>query len=363
MKPINLNHNRIESIDIAKGIGILLMVMGHTGFGDVYDKLINTFHMPLFFFVSGYFYRPNKTRSFKEYLIHQINVLIVPYVAFAFFYEILHYIFTGEISIQYFAKSLLSSNHNRIDVAGALWFLLALFSSKIIYCLLEHRIKGVLNLTIVVTVISLAALTLRKFDIKLPLCIDTALSMLIVIHSGYLLYAYRGKQLLIRFSTLSPIVLILLTVLFFASGLLNDNVLVRRNKFGIEVLYFISCFCGIILTMNISHILSRQSNTLWSKIKDVFSFWGRESIVFLLINELFLFLVSELFIVLGASRDFVAENYWIRGLIVLGAMALMSIVVLFTKKKPLAYFFGKANLIRTKCNKNVNDKKNFLDCH
>lgn len=341
MKTINLNHNRIESIDIAKGIGILLMVMGHTGFGGVFDKLINTFHMPLFFFVSGYFYRPHKTKSFKEYLIHQINVLIVPYIVFALSYEVLHYVFTGEISVQYFVKSLLSSNHNRIDVAGALWFLLALFSSKIIYCLLEHKIKGLLDRTIVVTVISFAALTLRKFDIMLPLCIDTALSMLIVIHSGYLLYAYRGKQLLQKFSTLSPIVLVSLTILFIASGLLNDNVLVRRNKFGIEVLYFISCFCGIILTMNASHMLSRHSNKILSKIKEIFSFWGRESIVFLLINELFLFIVSELFIVLGASRVFVAENYWIRGLIVLGAMVLMSIIALFSKKRPFAYFFGK----------------------
>lgn len=348
MKSINLNHNRIESIDIAKGIGILLMVMGHTGFGDVFDKLINTFHMPLFFFVSGYFYRPQKTKSFKEYLIHQINVLIIPYLVFAVFYEILHYIFTGDFSIQYFAKSLISSNHNRIDVAGALWFLLALFSSKIIYCLLEHKIKGLLNLTIVVTMISFAALTLRKFDIKFPLCIDTALSMLILIHSGYLLYVYREKRLLNRLSTLSPIVLVSLTILFFASGLFNDGVLVRRNKFGIEVLYFISCFCGIILTMNVSHILSRQNNKILSKIKDIFSFWGRESIVFLLINELFLFIVSELFIVLGASRDFVAENYWLRGLIVLGAMALMSIIAIFSKKSPLSYFFGKASIFERK---------------
>lgn len=350
MGTVNLNHNRIESFDIAKGIGILLMVMGHTGFGDVFDKLINTFHMPLFFFVSGYFYRPEKTKSFKEYLIHQINVLIIPYLVFAVFYEILHYIFTGDFSIQYFAKSLLSSNHNRIDVAGALWFLLALFSSKIIYCLLEHKIKGLLNLSIVVIVISFVALTLRKFDIKLPLCIDTALSMLIMIHSGYLLYAYRGQQLLHRFSTLyiSPIVIISLITLFFATGLFNDNVLVRRNRYGIEVLYFISCFCGIILTMNVSHILSRQSNEIMSKIKGVFSFWGRESIVFLLINELFLFIASELFIVWGAPRNFVAENYWIRGLIVLGAMALMSIIALFSKKPPLAYFFGKMILFNRK---------------
>lgn len=345
MGSINLSQNRIESIDIAKGIGILLMVMGHTGFGDEFDKFINTFHMPLFFFVSGYFYRPDKTRDFKQYLVHQINVLIVPYIIFAIFYEILHYFFTGEFSIHYFLKSLVSSNHNRIDVAGALWFLLALFSGKILYCLVEHRIKGILNQTIVISIISFTAMTLRRFDLMFPLCIDTALSMLIILHVGYLLYIFRDKRLLHRLSTLSPLVIVILIIVFFASGLINENVLVRRNKYGIEVLYFISCFCGIILTMNISQLLSRPGHKILSSIKGIFSFWGRESIVFLLVNELFLFIVSELFI-LWTSREFVTYNYWIRGLIVLGAMGLISIVALISKKPPLAFVFGKKSIIK-----------------
>lgn len=190
---IDLKQNRIETFDIAKGIGILLMVMGHTGYGDIFLKLIYTFHMPLFFFISGYFYRPQKNINFKQYLVHQINVLLVPYIVFAIFYEILHYIYTGEVSISYFFKSLISSNHNRIDVAGALWFLLTLFTAKIIYWFLNHHIRDIVNLTIVVAVLSFAALTLRRFDIFLPFAADTALSMLIVIHSGYLLYAYRSR--------------------------------------------------------------------------------------------------------------------------------------------------------------------------
>ena len=39
---------RIEWIDIAKGIGILLVVLGHITKNEVLYEIIYSFHMPLF---------------------------------------------------------------------------------------------------------------------------------------------------------------------------------------------------------------------------------------------------------------------------------------------------------------------------
>lgn len=340
----DIQKNRIEVFDIAKGIGILIMVMGHSGFGMDFNKVIHTFHMPLFFFISGYFYRPAKNRDFKRYLLHQINVLLVPYIVFAVFYEILHYIYVGEWSVAYFMKSLLSSNHNRIDVAGALWFLLTLFSAKILYNLLEHRMRNLVWLTVAVTVISFIANTLRRFDILLPLCLDSALSMLLVIHGGYLLYYFRDKGFLQKISRLKPVWLIAVTALFVLTAWLNDDVNIRRNRYGIEVLYMVSCFCGIVLTMNLSHLLSIPGGRILAGIRHTFAFWGRESIVFLLVNELFLFIVYEMLVAVGMSADILSHNYWASAMIVLGAMGMMSLVALLSRRKPLSYIFGKDKL-------------------
>lgn len=345
---VNIKSNRIEAFDIAKGLGILIMVMGHTGFGTTFDKLIHTFHMPLFFFISGYFYRPNKSSNFKTYLLHQINVLIVPYVVFVLFYQVLHYIYTGEWTVEYFIKSMFSSNHNRIDVAGAMWFLLCLFTAKIVYYLIDHNIKGLWEKTLCITVISLLSMTFRRFEIMLPLCLDSALSMLIVIHLGYLLYVFRDRNLIQRLSKLSPVIITILIVLFFITGLYNNHVNIRRNKYGIEVLYMVSCFIGILLTMNLSQLLNRPVNKILNMIKSMFAFWGRESIVFLLVNELFLFIVGELIIVLGVSRELVAGNYWMRGVELLGAMGLMSLFALVSKKAPFAFLFGKKTILKEK---------------
>lgn len=43
-------NQRIEYIDIAKGVGIILMIMGHIGYGELFHRFIHAFHMPLFYF-------------------------------------------------------------------------------------------------------------------------------------------------------------------------------------------------------------------------------------------------------------------------------------------------------------------------
>jgi polysaccharide biosynthesis protein PslL len=52
---------RIVHIDIAKGIGILLVVLAHNGlqaYAPFLHQFIYAFHMPLFFFLSGMFFKP-----------------------------------------------------------------------------------------------------------------------------------------------------------------------------------------------------------------------------------------------------------------------------------------------------------------
>lgn len=51
----NMAKERIENYDTFRGIGINLMVMGHVYFGNAFDHFIHGFHMPMFFYISGYF--------------------------------------------------------------------------------------------------------------------------------------------------------------------------------------------------------------------------------------------------------------------------------------------------------------------
>lgn len=124
---------RIEYIDLLRGTGIVLMIMGHIGFGGMFDKWIHGFHMPMFFVVSGYFY---KERTIKDLLIRRMKSLLLPYIVFGVLCSILPCAVTGQLNAEAL-RVLLLDNTSGIYFAGALWFLTSMFFTDIIYCLLE----------------------------------------------------------------------------------------------------------------------------------------------------------------------------------------------------------------------------------
>jgi len=85
--------NRIQYIDIARGIGILLVVLGHNDFSIISPfayHVIYSFHMPLFFFLSGYFI--NTSDGFRTFAVKRFHSLLKPYLFTIFL------IYTGSIS-------------------------------------------------------------------------------------------------------------------------------------------------------------------------------------------------------------------------------------------------------------------------
>ena len=69
---------RNQSIDIAKAVGIILMVVGHfNGLPLWFEKWIFSFHMPLFFILSGYLFKP-KTEI--QVIKGGIKSLVWPYI-------------------------------------------------------------------------------------------------------------------------------------------------------------------------------------------------------------------------------------------------------------------------------------------
>lgn len=61
-----VDSNRIVSFDILKGGGILLVILGHIQIPYMLKTVIYSFHIPLFFFVSGCFFRPISLREFLQ---------------------------------------------------------------------------------------------------------------------------------------------------------------------------------------------------------------------------------------------------------------------------------------------------------
>ena len=139
-------------MDITKGIGILLVIIGHCVSIPYMPirHLIFTFHMPLFFLASGYLYRG---KSPKEALIKDFYHLGLPYVITCLaivLYYFLYYLITkshnSEPLRRYLIASLWGSGTTHscrylsdLPVIGAIWFLPALLICKNVYNVLPRN--------------------------------------------------------------------------------------------------------------------------------------------------------------------------------------------------------------------------------
>lgn len=71
---------RDARVDFIKTLGIIFVVMGHSG--SPLAGYLYTFHMPLFFFVTGYLRCVSKDYSWWEFINKKIKKIIIPYVTF-----------------------------------------------------------------------------------------------------------------------------------------------------------------------------------------------------------------------------------------------------------------------------------------
>lgn len=182
---------RDTNIDKTKAISILLMIAGHCDsiWNTKFFYMIFSFHMPLFFIFSGYFYRP---KTNKELIKHEINKLIKPYIITAIiaiiflllndFQKATNYAIGALIGCMGSWNPLIKTNELQ---AGPIWFLLALFWCKIYYNIIQKRYpKHTFLICIILTLI------FWKIDEKimnLPLCIGCGFTGLFFYGSGIIL--------------------------------------------------------------------------------------------------------------------------------------------------------------------------------
>ena len=120
---------RIEYLDIARGIGILLVVLGHNDFEALsvfVHQVIYSFHIPLFFFLSGYFI--NISIPFFDFFKKRFNSLLKPFLftIFLIYFTSVSFEKMGfNTAVTRIVKALYGTGHY-IDWVQ-LWFLPELF--------------------------------------------------------------------------------------------------------------------------------------------------------------------------------------------------------------------------------------------
>lgn len=175
---------RIGFIDTAKAIGIALVVIGHTpGIPVTAAELIYSFHMPLFFFISGYLLPPaRQSLPLAQSWGKSARSLLVPYLFF-FLISLVYWLATrglGDRAAKFAGvgvgdafAGLFSGLSAELFVNPALWFFPCLFVCAAVYTFLRHFLSewGCLGVALVGAVI--AGLTL-PWPTRLPFGLDIA---------------------------------------------------------------------------------------------------------------------------------------------------------------------------------------------
>lgn len=243
---------RLDWIDCLKGLGIILVVWGHLNLPRAVEIIIYSFHMPLFFFISGYLFK-NGNRSYSDYVRKKLKSILVPYLFFASislpFGLAINYIISAGTNI-----GLMNTVLNFFFLDGSvgwnspLWFLISLFFIEVIY----FKLDGLkINKWFIFVPIVILGYLLADTGAKYPLGLHILPNGILFFHFGNI---SRNKDIVAKMNQKMIFTLggLLLTNIVF-SIMLNQRVSLYHNDLGNYIYFYLSAIAGVLfLVMTMS---------------------------------------------------------------------------------------------------------------
>ena len=224
------NSEHLWWIDSAKGIGVILIVLGHLLYDsshDVLNQIIYSFHVPMFFILAGFVCRHRKGIAEKvKFLRKKAYRLIIPFIIFTLFGVKRIYDAIGSIPNTELIRQIFYID-GKMFFNAPLWFLIVLFEICIVEVLIDaYNQTKILN----------------------------GLVLLASLGSGYVLYQNGGVESLnyLGFNRM------IICLFFFVLGislkkLFNDAVLLKPISKGFE-------FSLLILAAVVTYLLAVKIN-------------------------------------------------------------------------------------------------------
>lgn len=278
-----MSKQRIQYVDIARGLAMICIVLGHLGEAQI-NRVVFTFHVPIFFLISGYFFREGA--DLKSLLKRQTQTLIAPYwltcLAIIGLSMVFCEIFTPEISSKktamdwVFASLYGAGNSYKepfyIKQIGAIWFLLATFWAVLSMKLVLSLRKNMQPLA-VLFFFGLGWLSAKWF--WFPASIQAGWCALLYVYIGYLCRKVKVEEVFPReiriFGTVCAFVVWFCFIRDFQSFYL---VRCDVGRGAVDIFGSLcACYCVIKISQFIEKHARRLSNAL--------AYMGRYSIIIL----------------------------------------------------------------------------------
>lgn len=313
---------RIRQTDIAKGIGIILVVIGHSfpdstqladgSLAQILYRLIYSFHMPFFFFISGLVSsgivgcggRREKAAQIKKKAMR----LLVPYFVFGAIFIPLRIVFAEFARFSYdFSKLYTVFLGN--NPCGQLWFLYVLFLYSIVAILFTTK-KNIRYFTIGTLVLAIISpfVTLRYDGIAW----SNVLFMSFFYYLGLYISGYHDKL----YDKIKP-KLIFAVLPAYA---LSFAALMLTNQHNYAKLF--TSLAGIYIMLCVSELIHRHSDKLSNALKEI---GGYSMDVYIFHSPMGIFWRILLLKLLHLSAGIYMSVYIIAG--ILGSYAISKFIV------------------------------------
>lgn len=274
----NIHNSRVAFIDIAKGIAIILMIIGHVLDQGVKRSIIFSFHMPLYIITSGFFY---KERSLKKEIKNlTINLLIPTTVILLIVFFINNIANLGFLETCKEALKVVTvcwSHKAKIDYnfsgTGVLWFIYILIGIRVLFRLNKKVAKeNELFLCLIVLLETYIGYLVGINGYWLPWSIDVAFSSMIFYYVGYIFNKYKGLE---KISKNYKIIIIVCIIWILGIKYNWIELAVRRYPNGLWS--YIAAISGTIIILKISMIIEYRFALLTS----ILSWCGKNSLYIL----------------------------------------------------------------------------------
>ncbi len=284
------NSIRLVWLDQLKAISMYMVILGHSllkfkKYGLC--KFIYSFHMPLFFMISGFTFNPYKYSSVIDCVKDKLIKLAYPYVMLNLLVIPLWYInmetgMIAEDSFPTILSGILYSNNSVFRApSNATWFIMTLFLAEIIYYTLFYFFrddKSVFLMSCILCVIGVIA-PLEHEVHDAPFHLDVSLVAQFFYGCGHLLRKnFNLIQEFFNNNTCFKVVVLILTGVLFC--FLNKNV-----DFSVEV------YSNFIYTLISSFTISITLFYLFAKLdlhSKILSYIGKNTIIILAFHLLVL---------------------------------------------------------------------------
>ena len=214
---------------------------------------------------------------------------------------------------------MLFPNNGNLPIAGALWFLMALFFADIIYYWVS-RIKSKRIMGIVIITISFTGqVVFAHFNIQLPFALNAAMVGVGLMHIGRTLRPFEGQIIDLRLYQI--IVFGSLTCLsIMQSGYINMRTGTYSNVF---FLFWVNAIAATIIGMN----LAKKMKTILkdTSVNRYFQSVGRNSIVYVCLNQIVILLTSKVLKKCFSFFNISVNNTILKS----GIILILSLLVLF----------------------------------